>query len=159
MSIPDLARRARGFTLPELLLLIVVLAIALVGLVLVFNTATAGSADPLLSKQAMAAAESMMEEVLLQPFHNPPGGFSGAAIQANRQNFDDARDYNGFNTSGIYAIDGGTPITGLEAYNLQVAVVNAALGAVPAADSLRVTVTVTGPRITYVLEGYKLNYP
>jgi MSHA pilin protein MshD len=107
----------------------------------------------------MAAAESMMEEVLLQPFNNPPGGFSGAATQANRQNFDDARDYNGFNTSGIYAIDGGTPITGLEAYNLQVAVVNAALGAVPAADSLRVTVTVTGPRITYVLEGYKLNYP
>ena len=41
MCIPDVARRGRGFTLPELLLLIIVLAIALVGIVLVINTATA----------------------------------------------------------------------------------------------------------------------
>src|SRR3954465_14029675 len=99
MCTRNVARRGCGFTLPELLLLIIVLAFALVGIVLVINTATAGSADPLLAKQAMAAAESMMEEVLLQPFNNPPGGFSGAATQTNRQNFDDARDYDGFNTT------------------------------------------------------------
>jgi MSHA pilin protein MshD len=159
MCTRNLARRARGFTLPELLLLIIVLAIALVGVVLVINTATAGSADPLLSKQAMAAAESMMEEVLLQPY-TVQGTAPSPRDQTTRASFDDAQDYNGFATTGIYAIDNSaTPIPGLEGYNLAVTVLPTALGSVPAADSLRVTVTVTGPRITYVLEGYKLNYP
>jgi MSHA pilin protein MshD len=159
MCIRDLARRGSGFTLPELLLFIIVLAIALLGVVLVINTSAAGSADPLLSKQAMAAAESMMEEVLLQPYA-VRGVAPSPKDQTTRASFDDVRDYDGFSTTGIYAIDNSaTPISGLEAYNLGVAVAPAALGSVPAADSLRVRVTVTGPRITYVLEGYKLDYP
>ena len=147
----------RGFTLAELLLLIVVLAIGLVGILLLFNTVVVGSPEPMVRKQAMAAAESMMEEILLQPF-----AVTGAALpptQANRQNFDDVRDYNGFSTTGIHAIDGVAPLPGLGNYNLSVSVALAALGSIPAADSLRVTITVTGPLVNYVLEGYKLSYP
>jgi MSHA pilin protein MshD len=151
--------RQRGFTLPELLLLLVVFAIGLSGILVVFNTAVVGSPEPIVRKQAMAAAESMLEEILLMPFSNPPGGWSGAATQANRASFDDVQDYGGFATTGIYTIDGGAPLAGLGAYNLSVAVANTALGTVPAGDSLRVTVTVTGPRIAYTLEGYKLNVP
>ncbi len=157
MSTASPSARARGFTLAELLLLIIVLAIALGGILIVFNTAVVGSPEPMVRKQAMAAAESMLEEILLQPF--AAGGWSGAPTQANRQSFDDVRDYAGFATTGIYAIDGVAPIAGLEAYNLAVGVAGAALASVAAADSLRVTVTVVGPRITYVLEGYKLSYP
>jgi MSHA pilin protein MshD len=156
---PDLAPTARGFSLPELLLLIVVFAIGLAGVLLVFNGAVAGSPEPIVRKQAMAAAESMLEEVLLMPFANPSGGWSGAATQANRASFDDVQDYNGFNSTGIYAIDGVTPIVGLENYNLSVTVAGTALGSVPAMDSLRVTVTVSGPRISYALDGYKVNLP
>jgi len=97
--------------------------------------------------------------VLLQPFAQV-GAPPSPKDQTTRATFDDARDYDGFSTTGIYAIDNSaTPITGLEGYNLAVSVLPSALGSVPATDSLRVTVTVTGPRITYVLEGYKLNYP
>lgn len=149
--------RSRGFSLPELLLLIVVLAIGLAGILLVINFTVGNSADPVLRKQALAAAESMMEEIMLQPF--AVTGAAPAPTQANRQSFDDVRDYNGFSTTGIYAIDGVSPIAGLGSYTLSVAVANAALGAVPAADSLRVTVTVTGPNTNYVLEGYKTRYP
>lgn len=153
------SRHGGGFSLPELLLLIVVFAIGLAGVLLVFNTAVLGSPEPIVRKQAMAAAESMLEEVLLMPFDNPSGGWSGAATQANRANFDDVQDYNGFSTTGIHAIDGSSPIAGLDTYSLSVSVANAALGSVPAADALRVTVTVVGPRISYALDGYKVKLP
>jgi MSHA pilin protein MshD len=141
----------RGFTLLELLLLIIVLAIGLVGILMVFNVAVVGSPDPMVRKQAMAVAESMMEEILLQPL--AAGGWSGAATQANRQNFDDVGDYSAFATTGILPINSLTVIPGLEAYNLNVAVASATLGGV---SGLRVTVTVTGPRVTFQLDGYKL---
>jgi len=153
-------RSERGFTLAELLLLMVILAIGLAGILLLFNTVVVGSVEPAGRKQAMAVAESMLEEILLQPF--AAGGWTGAATQGNRASFDDARDYNTFSTTGILTID-GTPIPELAAYNVRVDIAGTALGAspaVPAADSLRVTVTVTGPRpqARYVLEGYKLAY-
>lgn len=162
--LPDHLVRARshhacGFSLPELLLLIVVLGIGLAGVLLIFNTAVAGSPEPIVRKQAMAAAESMLEEILLMPFSNPSGGWSGAATQANRASFDDVQDYNGFTTTGIHAIDGTAPIAGLGGYSLSVSITNAALGSVPSTDALRVTVSVSGPRFTYALDGYKVNLP
>ena len=150
--------RLCGFTLPELLLLIVVFAIGLTGILSVFNNVVVGSADPLVRKQALAAAESMLEEILLMPFANPPGGWSGAATPANRQNFDDVLDYAGFTTTGIYAIT-GAPIAGLETYTLSTTIAGTALGPVANTDSLRVTVTVTAPNTSIVLEGYKINVP
>lgn len=145
------AHHAAGFTLPELLLLMVVFAVGLVGILLVTNTVVAGSADPMVRKQAMAIAESMMEEVLLMPYAQGPG--SGA-----RANFDDVRDYNGFNTQGIYRLEDGTPVPGLANYDLSVAVTPAAIGGVAASAALQVTITVTGPHASYALTGYKLDY-
>jgi MSHA pilin protein MshD len=92
------------------------------------------------------------------PFANPPGGWSGAATPANRQNFDDVLDYAGFATTGIYAIT-GAPIAGLETYTLSTTIAGTALGPVANTDSLRVTVTVTAPNTSIVLEGYKINVP
>src|SRR5882672_534130 len=104
--------RSRGFSLPELILLIVVMSIALTGILLVFKHAVVGSVNPVVNKQAIAIAESLMDEILLMPFGNPTGGFSGAATQANRAQFDDVGDYNNFATTGIFTID-GTAIAGL----------------------------------------------
>ncbi|HEU0234121.1 MAG TPA: prepilin-type N-terminal cleavage/methylation domain-containing protein [Gallionella sp.] len=58
----------RGISLIELIMFIVIVSVALAGILLVMNTVTKGSADPLIHKQALAIAESLLEEVELMPF-------------------------------------------------------------------------------------------
>jgi MSHA pilin protein MshD len=58
----------RGVTLVELIVFIVIVGVAMAGLFAAFNTITAASADPQVRKQALAIAESLMEEVQLMPF-------------------------------------------------------------------------------------------
>ncbi|MDH4285372.1 MAG: prepilin-type N-terminal cleavage/methylation domain-containing protein, partial [Gallionellaceae bacterium] len=58
----------RGISLIELIMFIVIVGIALAGVLLVMNKVTASSADPLVRKQALAIAESLLEEVELMPF-------------------------------------------------------------------------------------------
>ncbi len=57
-----------GTSLIELIMFIVIVSAALAGLLLVMNVTTRGSVDPLIHKQALAIAESMLEEVELMPF-------------------------------------------------------------------------------------------
>jgi len=151
-----------GFTLPELILLIIVLSIGITGILIAYNQSVRGSGDPVVRKQVIAVAESMMQEIQLMPFTNPSGGFSGAATQANRSQFDDIGDYDTFSTSGIFTID-GTAIPELAAYSVSVAVTkNVSLGTITAAsgNATRITVTATGPGGTsFVLDGYRTNYP
>ena len=58
----------RGISLVELIMFIVIVSVALAGIMLVMNVTTKGSADPLVHKQALAIAESLLEEVELMPF-------------------------------------------------------------------------------------------
>jgi len=73
--------------------------------------------------------------------------------------YDNVNDYNGFSMGpGITDISGAA-ITGLGAYTATVSVANQALGAIPASDSLLITVTVTGPGNTIAtLHGYRVRY-
>jgi type II secretory pathway pseudopilin PulG len=81
--------------------------------------------------------------------------------------FDNVNDYNGFcmgpgspacPVATISDLDGNS-IPGLEAYRASVEVVNQALEGIAASDSLRITVTVTGPaNTTVVLQGYRVRY-
>lgn len=57
-----------GTSLVELIMFIVIVAVALAGILLVMNTVTRSSADPLIHKQALAIAESLLEEIELMPF-------------------------------------------------------------------------------------------
>ena len=63
-------RRAavRGITLVELVIFIALVGMGLAGILVVYNSAVRGSADPLVRKQAIAVAESLLSEVLLQPY-------------------------------------------------------------------------------------------
>lgn len=80
--------------------------------------------------------------------------------------FDNVNDYNGL--AGAPASVDGTAISGLSAYSVSVSVAAAALAGSSATvaandafgrpQSLRVTVTVTGPGTTVVLDGYRTRY-
>lgn len=61
-------RGQRGFNLIEVIVFIVIVSVALVGVLSVFNVTIRHSADPLIRKQMQALAEALMEEVLLRPF-------------------------------------------------------------------------------------------
>lgn len=68
MSTRPETKKSGGVTLIELVVFIVIVGVAMAGLFAAFNTITAASADPQVRKQALAIAESLMEEVLAMPF-------------------------------------------------------------------------------------------
>ncbi len=76
--------RQRGISLIELIMFIVIVSVALAGILLVMNTVTKSSADPLIHKQALAIAESLLEEVELMPFTlcDPDDGAAASAVVA-----------------------------------------------------------------------------
>ena len=183
-------RAEHGISLIELIVFIVIVGIAVAGVVGALSMATRASADPMIQKQALAVAEALLEEVQLQPFtycdpDDPnaasaqnAGGCTGGAGGPNDENrlplgaeagetrysattpYDNVSDYNTFSMIGILDLT-GAPITGLGSYTASVTVVNQALGAIPATDSVLITVTVLGPpgtNTTVVLDGYRARY-
>ena len=93
----------------------------------------------------------------------PLGPEAGETRTSATTPYDNVSDYNGFPNPMVAGITDitGAPIPGLELYSATVSVVNQALGAVPASDSLLITVTVTGPpgtNTTVVLDGYRVRY-
>jgi len=142
-----------GFTLIELIIFIVVVGAGLAGILSVMNTVVKSSADPLIAKQTVAIAESLLEEILLKEYANPAGGYSGSS----RALFDDVDDYNGYTTaSGIVDMT-GTAVGGLANYNIApaVSVGTVTLGGLTVK---RVIVSVTGPQGAISLTGYRANY-
>jgi MSHA pilin protein MshD len=61
-------RRARGVTLLELIVFIVVVSVAVMGVLTALDLSNRSSTDPMIQKQALAIAEALLEEVQLQPF-------------------------------------------------------------------------------------------
>ncbi len=152
----------RGISLIELIVFIVIISVALTGILLVLNQVTTHSADPLIHKQALAAAESLLEEIELQDFISA-SGVTNAVTQANRANeYHIVTDYNGYATggAGIFPVSGAVAIAGLENYNATATVVAAALGDIPAAGSaVLITVTVTDPQGNAIdVTGYRTAY-
>lgn len=151
-------RRRAGFTLIEVIVLIVVVSTALVGVLLVFQTTVRSSADPQVHKQALAIAEALLDEILLTSYDALPG--SGA-----RANFDDVDDYAGYTTAGGMKDIQDNAVPGLADYNVSnvtvtVVSLNDTGGVLtPVAEAKRITVTVTGPgNVALSLDGYRLRY-
>jgi len=177
------SKRERGLSLIEVVVFIVVLGIAIAGMAILYNQVTLASVDPLVRKQAVAIANSLMEEIQLRPFTycdpddplvftagSPAAcgiqeviGVEGGETRYADPRYDNVSDYAAFPPmiGSIQDISNNT-IAGLAGYSAEVAV--AAAGgsfpaAVPADDALRITVTVTGPaNVRVVLEGYRLRY-
>lgn len=155
---PTSVLKQRGVSLIELILFMIIISIAVAGVLLVMNKITGSSADTLVRKQALAIAESLLEEIELQ-------GVSGVtpnpvpATNANRTSFDNVFNYNGYNTTaGILAMD-NTAVAGLGSYNVtppvEVAYTTAPWGGIPAGGAVVINVHVTGPGGQIDLTGYR----
>jgi MSHA pilin protein MshD len=138
--------RQAGVTLVELIISIVVISIALVGIFTVINLTSSTSANPVVQYQAIAIAESYMEEILLQAYCDPAGPCTtqatlGSESDEGRATYDDVDDFNGLSDSGAQNSQ-GKPIALLSAYVVKVKVFEEAVAGLPAKV---ITVTVTGP--------------
>jgi MSHA pilin protein MshD len=139
-----------GVTLVELIVAIVIVGVALAGLVAAYNRASVASADPVVTQQMLAIAESMMEEVMLKPYAGD--GVPGAT----RAQYDEIGDYANYASQPVTDAD-GAPIAGLDRYTVSVAVgpVANALPDVAAADARRIDVTVTHGTRSLTLSGWR----
>ena len=172
-----------GLTLIELVMFIVIVSVGIVGILSVMNLTTQHSADPMIRKQAVAIAESLLEEIQLQPFtycdpedatastaSGPVLGVGGCTttIQglgaAGKSRYDDSirfnnvGNYHGLSMTGIRDLT-NTAISGLGAYNATVTIAQEAQGGVASTEVLRIDVRVTGPINTDVmLTGYRFRY-
>lgn len=59
---------ARGFTLIEVIMFIIIVGVGLAGVLTTLNTVTKSSADPLIRKQMMTIAEAIIDEVQMRSF-------------------------------------------------------------------------------------------
>ncbi len=137
-----------GVTLIELVISMVIISIAMVGVLSVMNLTVSHSADPLIQNQAVAIAESYLEEILLQSYLDD--GESGET----RATFDSVDDYNSLSDTGVHDQQGNL-ITTLANYNVLVSVSPVSLtGGISAK---KVTVEVSGGGKTINLAGYRVN--
>jgi MSHA pilin protein MshD len=140
-----------GVTLVELILAMVIISIALTGILSVMNLTVSHSADPIVEHQAIAIAESYLEEILLQSFADPDGTNAGET----RATYDNVADYNGLNDIGAHNQQ-GVLVSSLSYYNVSVAVVDQTVATL---TPKQITVTVSGPGVSGItLVGYKFNY-
>ena len=145
-------------TLVELVIAIAVAGIAVAGLAAAFSSMVSRTADPMIQTQALVAAESLMEEILLKPFADPDSGHVCTDVEAARVDKDDVCDFHNYTSSGVQDHT-GTSVTGLENFSVNVTVIPTGFAGLASADSLLVTVTVTSPLGTdVVLSAYRANY-
>lgn len=164
-----------GMTLIELIVFIVIVSVALIGVLTVLNITARSSADPMIRKQALAVAESVLEEVMLQPYtwcdpddSNAPTATSYDACtvrqdsvaakageaRASTTPLDNVLDYNGEAINTNAAGTGSTP------YTANVAVAAAAHNDITLASgaALLITVSVTAGSETIQLQGYRTRH-
>jgi MSHA pilin protein MshD len=173
-----ISKHQSGISLIELIMFIVIVSIALAGVINVLNLNTSHSADPVVRKQAMAIAESLLEEIEQKPFTfcdpddpnaatvtspvctiaEPDGGESRYSVPM----FDNVIDYNGFTMNPVVDISNAS-LPALTGYSAGVTVTPSALcaGAVcaPASESLLISVRVDGPGgFSVTMDGYRTRY-
>jgi MSHA pilin protein MshD len=148
------AARQRGVTLIEIVVAIVIVAIAATAILAAMASITVRGAETMVRQQAVSVAEAYLEEILLQPVASP-----GGAAPTSRANFNDEDEYNGLSDSGAHD-QYGNAIASLANYNVNVAVTQTtALTGIAAAQARQIIVTVTDPNgVTVMLTGYRANF-
>ena len=154
-SLPPAIARVRGVTLIELLVSLVVIALAGVALVGTLGYIASASGQSLAEAQARAIADAYLAEALSRPVIDPDGVNNEVA----RQDFDNVNDYNGINEAARDQFN--NPLGAPGQFQVTVGVVNSGgLPLVPAANVRRVDVTVVAAgSVRVVATGYRTNHP
>lgn len=153
-----------GVTLVELVLAIVILAIAVDALYTFYAYITQHSVNPMLTYQATAVAQSYLEEIVSKnftdPADNPDTGIACPAPNAaGRSSYDNVCDYRGL-PDRVVRDQNGNAIASLNNYQVSVVITdNQAWQGIPATDVIRVDVSVIDPRGEVVnLAAYRTRY-
>lgn len=138
-----------GFTLIELILFIVIVSVGLAGILSVMNVTVKSSADPMVRKQAMAMAESLLEEILLKNYHDPDATNVG---ETERATWDNVADYAGKTNAAL-----GIPDS-LSAYVVAIDATNDPTTQLQNLPAWRITVTVTQASEVITMTGFRTCY-
>jgi MSHA pilin protein MshD len=185
LSIKRRSAHLAGLSLIELIAFILVVGIALAAVLTVINVGARASADPMVRKQALAAAESLLEEIEQQPFtYCDPRDTSAATATSsagcsapgysidNTANwgagktrygpifFDNVVDYHNFAMNGTLNDVFQQSSSRLVGYSASVRVtqVGSGFGLGNNADALRIDVTVTGGSDSVTLTGFRFRH-
>lgn len=143
--------RQRGVTLVELIVAIVVIALAGSALVGTLSYLAGTGTTPLLQAQAQSIADAYLAEISGKSFTDP----NGVDGEANRAQFDDVDDYNGLDDAAARDAFGNAAGN----FPVRVTLTAGGLGALPAADVWRIDVTVDYADTSLVATTYKTRHP
>lgn len=146
--------RQHGLTLIELIVFIVIVGASIAGVLSVFVQATRGSADPLIRKQALSIAESLLEEIQAVPYVCP--STCTTVTTSNRTGVHQIGDYDGFTMTGTIRSIDGTQIVRLDGYTVSVAV--AAETSWSGVNGRQITVTAGRGTESVALTGWRGSY-
>lgn len=147
------AKNSDGFSLVELVVFIAIISATLAGVISALSYMVGHSADPLVRKQSLAIAESVLQEAMQMPFTYcdpddanastanstadctvPQDSLTGPSPNTESRYsasdpFDNVSDYAGFTMpnvqcAGICRVGDTTPVTGLTGYQVSVQMAN-----------------------------------
>ena len=183
MSTEGRVCRQSGVTLIEQIVFIIVVSVGVIGVLSTMGPSLRFSADPQLRKQQLAIAESLLSEILHQPFTycdpDEPAAMSAtstADCTVSQDNvagpspategrfgggpstqFDNVADYAGYSQAGVTGLSSAA----VAGYTATVAISRAGgtFGLSESGAALRVDVTVTGNNAEpLTLTGYRFRY-
>ncbi len=135
---------SKGTTLIELIIAIVVAGIILSAMFSSYANIFVRSDDPMVMQQSLLAAKALMEEVVAKPYLDPTLKTLCPTRPANRAEFDNVCDYDGYSVDGVRD-NAGNEYNMLSAYTLSVSIERAEWGgatsSVPANCNMKIQVT------------------
>jgi MSHA pilin protein MshD len=140
--------RSRGFTLIELIIFIVVVGAGLAGILSVMNTVVKSSADPMVRKQAAAAAESILEEIMLKSYVHDPA----APVGTDRATYDNVDDFKGKSSAQLDVLFADL-LAQIPGYSIDITVANEA--PLAGVNMKKITVMVTRGGESVSLSSYR----
>ena len=143
----SLARQA-GVTLVELIVALTLATVVMGSIWSAWTLLSTRSADPLVARQQLAVAQSLLREIELQPLP----GTAVAAATPGRTGYASISDYDGLVMSGISDIEGQV-VPGLQSYGASISVQPQAFNGVAASQGWWIQVSVTGPDSRALLLG------
>lgn len=170
---------AKGYSLIELVVVIVVLSLALTGVTLVISRVVQQSPEALVQTRAMELAQTYLDEIFSKRYDelSGQGGIPrcdstdnaaqactnalGSEEGANRLLFDDVDDYDGLNEQPPTSIVDGSTLANYDGYAVQVAVTYAGgeVGFANNRRAKRITISVTTPLgNTIPVSVYRVNF-